>query len=109
MLATGHGAQDGAGRDRLAGVAIHQQGARSRAGRACEFIPLPLLALPAGHLADRLPRRTLLAVATALDAAVIGGLLAFTLMRVRTVVWPFFVLAFGTGIASALGAPPDAR
>ena len=23
----------------------------------CEFVPLPLLALPAGHLADRLPRR----------------------------------------------------
>ena len=29
------------------------------------FIPLPLLALPAGHLADRFPRRTLLAIATA--------------------------------------------
>jgi MFS family permease len=70
-----------------------------------EFIPLPLLALPAGQLADRLPRRTLLAVATALDTAVIGGLLAFTLIGPR-VVWPFFVLAFGTGIASALGAPP---
>ena len=69
-----------------------------------EFIPLPLLALPAGHLADRLSRRMLLAVATALDTAVIGGLLAFTLLGPR-VVWPFFVLAFGTGIASALGAP----
>ena len=69
-----------------------------------EFIPLPLLALPAGHLADRLSRRMLLAVATALDTAVIGGLLAFTLTGPR-VVWPFFVLAFGTGIASALGAP----
>ena len=31
------------------------------------FIPLPLLALPAGHLADRFPRRTLLAIAIALD------------------------------------------
>jgi MFS family permease len=69
-----------------------------------EFIPLPLLALPAGQLADRLPRRMLLAVATALDTAVIGGLLAFTLTGPRAV-WPFFVLAFGTGIASALGAP----
>ena len=69
-----------------------------------EFIPLPLLALPAGHLADRLSRRMLLAVATALDTAVIGGLLAFTLTGPR-VVWPFFALAFGTGIASALGAP----
>lgn len=70
-----------------------------------EFLPLPLLALPAGHLADRLPRRTLLAVSTALDAAVAAGLLAYTAAGPR-VVWPFFVLAFGTGIASALGAPP---
>ena len=43
-----------------------------------EFIPLPLLALPAGHLADRFPRRTLLAIATALDVAVMVGLLFVT-------------------------------
>ena len=69
-----------------------------------EFIPLPLLALPAGHLADRFSRRMLLAIATALDTAVLGGLLAFTLTGPK-VVWPFFALAAGTGIASALGAP----
>ncbi len=69
-----------------------------------EFIPLPLLALPAGHLADRFSRRMLLAVATALDTAVLGGLLVFTLTGPQ-VVWPFFALAAGTGIASALGAP----
>jgi MFS family permease len=70
-----------------------------------EFIPLPLLALPAGHLADRLPRRLLLAVAGALDTAVLAGLLLLTRAG-PTAVWPFFVLAFATGIASALGAPP---
>ena len=32
------------------------------------FLPLPLLALPAGHFADRHPRRTVLALATGLDA-----------------------------------------
>lgn len=69
-----------------------------------EFVPLPFLALPAGQLADRLSRRMLLAGATALDTAVIAGLLVVTL-RGPTVVWPFFALAFGTGIASALGAP----
>ena len=42
------------------------------------FIPLPLLALPAGHLADRYPRRTVLALSVALDAAVALGLLAVT-------------------------------
>ena len=69
-----------------------------------EFVPLPLLALPAGQLADRLPRRMLLAVATALDTAVIGGLLAYTLSG-PSAVWPYYALAVGTGIASALGAP----
>jgi MFS family permease len=71
-----------------------------------EFVPLPLLALPFGQLADRLPRRTLFAVATGLDATVAAGLLVLTLIG-PTVVWPFFALAFGTGIASALGSPPS--
>jgi MFS family permease len=68
------------------------------------FIPLPLLALPAGHVADRFPRRTLLAIATALDVAVMLGLLAVTRAGADST-WPFFLLAFGTGVASALGAP----
>jgi MFS family permease len=68
------------------------------------FLPLPLLALPAGHLADRFARRTVLISAMALDVLVLLGLLAVTSAGAdRT--WPFFVLAFGTGVASALGAP----
>ncbi len=47
------------------------------------FIPLPLLALPAGHLADRFPRRTLLAIAIALEIAIMLGLLAVTRARCR--------------------------
>ena len=68
------------------------------------FIPLPLLALPAGHLADRFPRRTLLAIATGLDTAIMIGLFAVTRAGAAAT-WPFFLLAFGTGVASALGAP----
>jgi len=71
-----------------------------------EFIPLPLLALPAGHLADRLPRRALVAAATGLDAAVSAGLLAVTLHGTQSV-WPYFGLAFLTGVASAIGSPPS--
>ncbi len=71
-----------------------------------EFLPLPLLALPAGHLADRLPRRSMFAASIGLDAAVAVGLLAFTLSGPSTV-WPFYLLAFGTGVASATGAPPS--
>jgi len=68
------------------------------------FIPLPLLALPAGHVADRFPRRTVLAIATGLDTAVVLGLLAVTHAGASRT-WPFFLLAFGNGVASALGAP----
>ena len=68
------------------------------------FVPLPLLALPAGHLADRYPRRTVLAISIAVDAAVAVGLLAVTRSGADET-WPFFALAFGTGVASALGAP----
>jgi MFS family permease len=68
------------------------------------FVPLPLLALPAGHLADRYPRRTVLALAIGLDAAVAVGLLLVTRSGADAT-WPFFVLAFCTGVASGLGAP----
>jgi MFS family permease len=69
-----------------------------------EFLPLPLLALPAGHLADRLPRRQLWASMIALDTLVLCGLLAVTLSGAGEV-WPFFALAFVQGIGSAIGAP----
>ena len=68
------------------------------------FVPLPLLALPAGHFADRHPRRTVLAISIVVDAAVAVGLLAVTLSGANET-WPFFVLAFCTGVASAVGAP----
>lgn len=69
-----------------------------------EFLPLPLLALPAGHLADRLPRRRLFAFMIVLDIGVLCGLLAITLAG-TPYVWPFFALAFVQGIGSAIGAP----
>ena len=68
------------------------------------FLPLPLLALPAGHLSDRYPRRTVLALSLALDAAVSIGLLAVTRAGANET-WPFFALAFVTGVASAVGSP----
>ncbi|MBM2823624.1 MAG: hypothetical protein HW413_2370, partial [Thermoleophilia bacterium] len=69
-----------------------------------EFLPLLLLALPAGHLADRVPRRNLLAVMMSLNVVVLAGLLVVTVSGADTV-WPFFVLAFVQGIGSAIGAP----
>lgn len=69
-----------------------------------EFLPLLLLALPAGHLADRLPRRSLLTFMVSLNVVVLGGLLAVTIADTGRV-WPFFALAFVQGIGSAIGSP----
>jgi MFS family permease len=69
-----------------------------------EFLPLLLLALPAGHLADRVPRRRLLMVMATSNVIVLSGLLAVTIADTGHV-WPFFVFAFVQGIGSAIGAP----
>jgi MFS family permease len=69
-----------------------------------EFLPLPLLALPAGNLADRVPRRLLYVFMIAVDVAVAFGLLGVTLAGAGSV-WPFFGLAFLMGIGSSIGAP----
>jgi MFS family permease len=69
-----------------------------------EFLPLLLFALPAGQLADRVPRRTLLTVMVSMNVVVLGGLLAVTIGGADRV-WPFFALAFLQGVGSAIGAP----
>ena len=69
-----------------------------------EFLPLPLLALPAGHIADRLPRRRVYAAAIVLEGLVAGGLIAVTLAG-ATSLWPFLLLALAAGSAAALGWP----
>jgi len=69
-----------------------------------EFLPLPLLALPAGQLADRVSRRLLYLFMITVDIAVALGLLGITLSGADQV-WPFFALAFLMGVGSAIGAP----
>jgi MFS family permease len=69
-----------------------------------EFLPLPILALPAGHLADRFSRRSVFAASLALNVSVTVGLLVVSLTA-SDVLWPFLVLAAATGIATALGTP----
>ncbi len=70
-----------------------------------EFAPLLLLALPAGHLADRFSRRLMFAGATALTILVALGLLVVSLNG-ATKLWPFIVLAVVAGSAAALATPP---
>src|SRR3954452_2612284 len=69
-----------------------------------EFAPVPLLALPAGQLADRLPRTTLGFVANLAEAAVVGLLLLVTLLGANEL-WPFLGLAALTGASAGLGNP----
>ena len=69
-----------------------------------EFVPLLVLALPAGHLADRLPRRMIAALALALMVGVSIALLIVTVTD-PGVVWPYFLLAALTGVAAAVGWP----
>ncbi len=69
-----------------------------------EFVPLLVLAIPAGQLADRVPRRLLLGIALAFNALVPILLLVVTIAG-ESQVWPFLLLATGNGIASSMVAP----
>ena len=69
-----------------------------------EFVPLFVLALPAGQLADRLPRRLIFA-GSLLLAACVGVGLALVSSSGTTQVWPYLALAVGAGVAMALGWP----
>jgi MFS family permease len=69
-----------------------------------EFVPLLVLALPAGQLADRLPRRLIFAGALALCAAVGVGLAFLTAADV-TAVSAYLGLAVLAGVGMALGWP----
>ncbi|MFO7571630.1 MAG: MFS transporter [Gaiellaceae bacterium] len=69
-----------------------------------EFLPLLLLALPAGQLADRVSRRRIIVFMVVLDVVVLVALFWITASGI-TKVWPFFALAFVTGVGSAIGAP----
>src|SRR4051794_28765646 len=70
-----------------------------------EFAPLPLLALPAGHLADRFSRRLLFAGASAVTILVALLLLVVSLNGADEL-WPFIVLAVAVGCANAIAVPP---
>jgi MFS family permease len=69
-----------------------------------EFVPLPLLALPAGQLADRLPRTWVFAASIVAEGVVAALLLVVTLHGARAL-WAFLVLAFLTGVTGAFGSP----
>ena len=69
-----------------------------------EFVPVLLLALPAGQLADRLPRVGVVIV-TSLGDAVVAGLLLVVTLHGAHQLWQFVALAALTGAIGALGSP----
>ena len=69
-----------------------------------EFLPLPVLALPAGQIADRLPRRAVTAGALVLNIAIAVLLVVVTLSGARSL-WPFLAIAALAGTASVVGNP----
>ena len=69
-----------------------------------EFIPLPLLALPAGAISDRLPRKLVYVTSLLVDATITALLLVVSLSGARSL-WPFLALAFAIGCSAALGNP----
>jgi MFS family permease len=69
-----------------------------------EFLPLPILALPAGQLADRLPRRAVTAVSYLISIGIAVALVFVTLAGADRL-WPFLVLGAVVGVGSVLGNP----
>src|SRR6476646_224512 len=69
-----------------------------------EFLPALLLALPAGHLADRHDRR-IVAAAASTAATLVALVLALDAASGDSQVWPLYVLAACAGAAAAFEAP----
>ena len=69
-----------------------------------EFLPLLLFALPAGAIADRLPRKLVLIGSLVADA-LITMLLLLVSLRGAGSLWPFLALSFASGTSAAIGNP----
>jgi MFS family permease len=69
-----------------------------------EFLPLLLLALPAGAIADRLSRKLVLIGSLLADAAITLLLLLVSLSGADSL-WPFLALSFASGCSAAVGNP----
>ncbi len=82
----------------VAVLALDASAAQTGYLQAAQTLPFLLLSLPAGVLADRMPRRTLMSVAEAVRAASLLGLLALLWTNLLNLGW----LA-ALGFAGALG------
>ena len=104
MLAMGLGAQMSEVAIGWQVYAIHQRALDLGLIGLAEFLPLLILALPAGHLADRLPRRLVFSASLVVYGLVTVCLIAVTAAG-ATALWPFLVLAAANGVSGAVGNP----
>lgn len=70
----------------------------------CQFVPMFLLTLPAGDIADRFDQRRVFSLSVTVEAAASGLFLALTLGHVH-VVWPFYVVLVLFGAARGFAGP----
>lgn len=69
-----------------------------------QFLPMVLLMLPAGDIADRIDRRLIVAASYLLQAAAIALLIALTRMDAETAS-PFYLVLVLTGVSRAFAGP----
>lgn len=69
-----------------------------------QFLPMVLLMLPAGDIADRVDRRLIVAASYVLQAAAIALLIALTRMEAHAA-WPFYLVLVLTGVSRAFAGP----
>jgi MFS family permease len=69
-----------------------------------QFLPMLALILPAGDLADRYNRRTILLISCLLEAVVASAFSALTVFKVDTL-WAFYLVLALFGVVRTLSAP----
>lgn len=69
-----------------------------------EFLPLLLLALPAGAISDRFSRKLIYIGSLVADAAITALLIVVSLSGADSL-WPFLALSFASGCSAAMGSP----
>jgi MFS family permease len=70
----------------------------------CQFAPILLFSLPAGVLADRFPKRTIL-LCTQTTAGLLAATLAILVATDNVQLWHVYALAFGLGTVNSIDMP----
>lgn len=92
------------GQDWLVTELTHTSGTALGITTALQFLPVLLFGLYGGVIADRFPKRRLL-ILTQSTMAVLALLLGVLVVSGEITLWQIYLLAFGTGMATAVDNP----